>query len=59
MSTLLNAQQTQDWHEAVAAVEQVVANTDHESSSKQPLLALTFDSTVTAWGSQLFEVMNG
>ena len=40
MSTHLNAQQTQDWHEAVAAVEQVAANTDHESSSKQPLLTL-------------------
>jgi len=40
MSTHLNPKQTQDWHEAVAAVEQVAANTDTESSSKQPLLSL-------------------
>jgi hypothetical protein len=40
MSTHLNAQQSRDWHDAVAAVEQVAANTDHESSSKQPMLSL-------------------
>jgi hypothetical protein len=40
MSTQLNPQQTKDWIEAIAAVEQVAANTDHESSSKQPLLSL-------------------
>ena len=40
MSTHLNPQQSRDWIEAVAAVEQTAANTDHDSSSKQPLLTL-------------------
>lgn len=34
MSTHLNPQQINDWYEAVDAVEEVAANTDHESGSK-------------------------
>jgi hypothetical protein len=36
----LNLDQQRLWQDAVAAVEETAANTDHESSSKQSLLTL-------------------
>jgi hypothetical protein len=36
----LNSDQQRTWQEALAAVRETAANTDHESSSKQPLLTL-------------------
>jgi hypothetical protein len=36
----LNSDQHRIWQDALAAVRETAANTDHESSSKQPLLAL-------------------
>jgi hypothetical protein len=40
MSDLLNEQQTNDWVQAVVAVENVAANTDTESSSKSHMDAM-------------------
>jgi hypothetical protein len=34
MSIHLNPRQTRDWHQAIEAVEEIAANTDHESGSK-------------------------
>ena len=34
-------------------------DTDHVGREYRLEVGTTFDSTVTAWGSQLFEVMNG
>jgi hypothetical protein len=36
----LNQDQQRNWQDALAAVEETAANTDHESSTKQPLLTL-------------------
>lgn len=36
-STHLNPQQTHDWHQAILAVQETAANTDHESGSKTHL----------------------
>jgi hypothetical protein len=36
----LNSDQQRIWQDAIAAVEETAANTDHESTSKQPLLTL-------------------
>lgn len=40
MSGHLNQDQQRVWQDALAAVQETAANTDHESSSKQPLLTL-------------------
>jgi hypothetical protein len=40
MSRHLNHDQTHIWQDALAAVQETAANTDHESSSRQPLLTL-------------------
>lgn len=40
MSRHLNQDQNRIWEEALAAVQETAANTDHESSSKQPLLLM-------------------
>ena len=40
MSNHLNDQQNHAWHQALAAVREVAANTDTESASKQPLMHL-------------------
>lgn len=44
MSRHLNKKLSRDqhriWQDALTAVEQTAANTDHESSSRQPLLTL-------------------
>jgi hypothetical protein len=36
----LNSDQHRIWQDALSAVQETAANTDHESSSKQPLLTL-------------------
>ena len=40
ISRHLNQDQRRIWQDALAAVQETAANTDHESSSKQPLLTL-------------------